>query len=302
MSVKSKLDSRSFVILAEVDPPKGTDTSHMLTAANRSRNMVDAFVSTDMPGGSLRLSSLGACAALKSAGLETVMQVGCIDRNRMALQGDLLAAWVCGTHSIVVSKGQERQFGDQPDAFSVDDLDIPDLIHAAACLNEGTDLAGNPVDGSTGFLIGTDLSVSPVDGNADSVRDEVREKQDRGADFFISSPFFDLDQASRFTDIVDISAHNVLARILVLKSAGMARYLDHHQEGVHVPESVIARIQKAKDRTAQCLVCAAELISAVKKTGFSGVVLTTLGWEVKIPEILSQIELNTKDDSGGNPE
>ena len=142
MGFKDKLDSREFVILAEIDPPKGVDVADMVTNAMRVKGKVDAFVVPEMNNAVMRLSSLGGALLLQTKGLETVMQVCCRDRNRLALQGDLLAAQALGVANVMAVAGDAVTHGDHHQAKPVNDLNLLELLAAIKTLETGRDLAG----------------------------------------------------------------------------------------------------------------------------------------------------------------
>jgi methylenetetrahydrofolate reductase (NADPH) len=286
MQLQQKLASGEFVVLAEMEPPKGTDCSMMVANAAAVKRMVDAFVVPEMSNAVMRLSSLGGALLLQSKGLETVLQVCCRDRNRLALQGDLLAAQALGIPNVMVVAGEEIAHGDHHQAKAVNDLDSLELLAAIQTLQSGRDMAGVDLKGAPHFLVGATLKVP---GEADAVKAELGEMDQKiaaGAQFFTTPPVFDPEALEKFTRHLAGRPAAVIPTVLLLKSVGMARYINRIME-LKIPEDYINRIQKAPDRVRECVQIAAEIISALKAKGFRGVLISTIGWEDKLPQILS---------------
>ncbi|MDM8552323.1 methylenetetrahydrofolate reductase [Desulfobacterales bacterium HSG2] len=158
MLLKSKFDKGEFAILAEMEPPKGVDVSGMVSNAQRVKGKADAFLVPEMNNAVMRMSSLGAAMILQQKGMETVMQVNCRDRNRIALQADLLAGDACGISNVMAVTGEDPSFGDHHQARSVYDIHLPELLQAIRGLGEGRDMAGIELSGSPDFLIGSTIN------------------------------------------------------------------------------------------------------------------------------------------------
>ena len=161
MTLKHKFDVGDFVILAEVDPPKGVDISAMTDNAMRVKGKVDAFVVPEMSNAVMRMSSLGGAMILQARGLETVVQLNCRDRNRIALQADLLAAFGCDITNVMAVTGEDPSFGDHHQARSVYDIDILELLQAIKGLELGKDMAGIELNGSPDFMVGSTTNAVP---------------------------------------------------------------------------------------------------------------------------------------------
>ena len=286
MHLRNKLDAGQFVILAEMEPPKGVDVSTMVTNATRVKEKVDAFLVPDMNDAVLRMSALGGAAMLQGNGMETVMQVNCRDRNRLALQADLLAAHACGIANIMVVRGEDPISGDHPHAKVVYDMGVLDLLDAIQRLQQGQDMAGRDLSGSPQFLVGSTVNVGAKGRALELELEDMGKRIEKGVRFFITPPVFDTVSLSLFVQSVDRRNAHIIPTVLLLKSVGMARYIGHHQEDIRVPEAVIERIQKAADRPRECVHIAAEMASTLRGEGFNGVLLSTLGWEERLPEIL----------------
>jgi len=289
MHLKEKLDSGEFVILAEIEPPKGVDVSMMVTNATRVKDRVDAFVVPEMIDAVLRMSALGGAMILQGKGMETVMQVACRDRNRLALQADLLAASACGITNVMVVRGEDPRFGDHQEAKAVYDLETLELLEATRRLQRGQDMAGVDLSGSPQFLVGSTVNAGAKEKALDSELKELNEKIETGVQFFVTQPLFDLASIDSFLKQVGHRKTKIIPTVLLLKSVGMARYIERHSEQVHIPEGLIDRIQKASDKTGECTRIAVEMVSSLRDGGFSGVLLSTVGWEHKLPNILEGV-------------
>ncbi|MFZ5450008.1 MAG: methylenetetrahydrofolate reductase [Thermodesulfobacteriota bacterium] len=285
MPLQEKLTSGEFVILAEMEPPKGTDVSDMVAAATSVKRLVDAFVVPEMNNAVMRLSSLGGALLLQTKGLETVLQVCCRDRNRLALQGDLLAACALGVTNVMAVAGEEITHGDHHEARPVYDINLLELISAIGTLQSGRDLAGVDLKGSPQFLVGSTVKVP---GGSEGLKAELADLDQKiaaGARFFTTQPVFDVEVLEKFRQQVGKRQAAIIPTVLLLKSVGMARYINRHLE-IKIPEEYINRIQKAPDRVRECVQIAAEFAAAIKEKGFPGVLISTIGWEDKLSSIL----------------
>lgn len=288
MQFKRKLDAGEFVILTEMDPPKGVDVSNMVANAIKVKGKVDAFVVPEMSNAVMRMSSLGAAMILQGKGLETVMQVNCRDRNRIALQADLLAANGCGITNVMAVTGEEPSFGDHHQARSVYDINLLELLKAISNLQRGKDMAGIDLAGSPDFLVGSTVNAGDKRRSPELELEEMNKKVEAGAQFFISPPLFDLSAIEPFLKRVDLNETKIIPTVLLLKSLGMARYMARNVDHVFIPDSLIQRIQESKEKVRECIQIASEMVAALKQEGFSGVLISTIGWEHKISEILDK--------------
>jgi len=286
MSLQEKLTAGEFVILAEMEPPKGTDVSDMVANATRVKRMVDAYVVPEMNNAVMRLSSLGGALLLQTRGLETVMQVCCRDRNRLALQGDLLAAHALGVANVMAVAGDEITHGDHHEAQAVYDIKLLDLLAAIRTLESGRDLAGVDLKGAPRFVVGSTVKVPTGGENPSAELADLEQKIAAGARFFTTQPIFEPAVLKKFRQDLGRRAATIIPTVLLLKSVGMARYINRHME-MRIPEEFITRIQKAPDRGRECVQIAAELASAFKEQGAPGVLISTIGWEDKLPSVLA---------------
>jgi 5,10-methylenetetrahydrofolate reductase len=280
-------DSR-FVITSEAGPPKGVDTTKMLEEVDLLQGKVDAFNVTDQQSSVMRLGSLAVSLLLKQRGAEPVFQLTCRDRNRIALQSDLLSAHVLGIENILCLTGDYVSLGDHPDAKPVFDLDSVSLIETARALCEGHDLAGKELQGKPEFCIGAVVSpgAEPLEPQIIKMENKMR----AGAQFFQTQAIYDLDQFAEFMRRIDHLDVPVLGGIILLKSAGMARFMNRNVAGVHVPEHLISRMEEADDKVAASITIAAELVKGMKEL-CQGVHIMALGWEKWVPDVLDEAGL-----------
>lgn len=285
MRLQEKLEAKEFVILAEMEPPKGVDVADLVANAMNVKNSVDAFVVPEMSNAVMRMSSLGGAMVLANKGLETVIQACCRDRNRLALQGDLLAAEALGIDNVMAVAGEDISFGDHHKARAVNDLDLPELLGAVQTLMTGKDMAGIELKGTPKFFVGSTVNV--LTSALELELAEMDKKIAAGVRFFVTPPIFDLEVVDRFIKRLEGRRAFIIPTVLLLKSVGMARYLQRHMDQVHLPEELVTRIQKAPERVRECVQIAGELVATLKTRGTSGVLIATIGWEDKLPAILA---------------
>ena len=283
MKLTDLFSAGEFVITSEVAPPKGTDTAEMIENAELLKPRVAAINITDQQSSVMRLGSLAASQMLKARGIEPVFQVTCRDRNRIALQSDLLSAWALGIENVLCLTGDHVILGDFPDARPVFDLDSVSLLAAAKSLNGGADMGDNELDGSPDFCLGA--VVTP---GADPVEPQLIKMEKKiaaGAEFFQTQAVFDVGAFSRFMQEASELGVPVMAGIILLKSPGMARFMNRSVAGVHVPDSLIEEMSNAEDRPTASVEIAARLIREIKDV-CQGVHIMPLGWEGRVPAVL----------------
>jgi methylenetetrahydrofolate reductase (NADPH) len=277
-----------FVITSEAGPPKGVDTTKMFEEVDLLLDKVHAFNVTDQQSSVMRLGSLAVSHLLKQRGAEPIFQLTCRDRNRIALQSDVLSAYTLGIENVLCLTGDYVSLGDHPDAKPVFDLDSVSLIHTVRTLCGGHDLAGNDLLGQPDLCIGA--VVSP---GADPVQPQIIKMENKmraGAEFFQTQAVYDLDQFSEFMKQVEHLDVPVLGGIILLKSAGMARFMNKNVAGVYVPEHIISLMEETKDKAATSIQIAAELAKGMKDL-CQGVHIMALGWEKWVPDVLDQAGL-----------
>ena len=281
--LSEQLGNGQFVVTAEIAPPKGTDLSEALAAVEKLTGITAVNV-TDNQGANMRLSSLALAARLQQQGTETVLQLTCRDRNRMALQSDLLGAASFGIENLLLLSGDHSKFGDHPDSRPVFDLDSVQLLDMAAGLMAGTDMAGKSLDGVPEFFPGA--AVNPAAEPFELMFQKVAKKVDSGARFFQTQSVFDCVTLERFMLAMQPLQVPVIAGVLLIRSSRMARFLNDNIPGVQVPETLVQRLDSAEDPLAEGVEIAREAV-AWARDHCQGVHLMTLGHEDKIPAILA---------------
>ncbi|MFC1914046.1 methylenetetrahydrofolate reductase [Chloroflexota bacterium] len=280
---QAKNKNEKFVVTAEVGPPKGIHIQEMLDDAELMRGRVDAINVTDQQSSVMRLGSLAVCRLLKEKGLEPIFQVTCRDRNRIALQSDLLSAAVLGVENVLCLTGDFVALGDHPEAKGVFDLDSVGLIQAARKLEEGKDLAGNDLAGSPKFCLGA--VVTPGADPLEPQLIKMEKKVKAGAQFFQTQAVYDPKQFEEFMKAVSYLKVPVSVGIVMLRSAGMARFMNKNVAGVHVPDSLIDEMDEAPNKAEKSIEIAARLIKEMKPM-CQGVHIMAIGWEKKVPLVL----------------
>ena len=280
--LQEELAAGRFTVTAEVAPPKGIDLQNVLDVA-AAFSGVTAVNVTDNQGANMRMCPLVVAGKLADAGIEPILQLTCRDRNRMALQSDILGAAALGIENLLLLSGDHARFGDHPEARSVFDLDSVQLLQAVNDLQQGTDMAGRKLEGIPTFFSGA--AVSPESEPFELMFQKFRKKIDSGARFFQSQAVFDGERFRRFMAEANDAGTPVLAGILLLKSARMARFLNDNIPGVRVPEQLIDRLEKTKNPLDEGVAIARQLVG-IARSCCQGVHLMTLGHEDRIPEIL----------------
>lgn len=285
MSLQRRLTSGEFVVLAEMHTPKGVDISRLITDARRIKGRVDAVVIPDMDNGVMRMSALAGGVLMHQQGIEAIIHVYCRDRNRMALQGDILAAHVLGIQNLIVVHSEDMSNGDHRDAKPVYDLDELGLLSAIESLSSGTDLGGFDLDGHPSFTTGCTIAPFADEAGLTQQLDAAAKLIEKGARFVVTPPVFDLDQFKLFGDRASELGVPLIPTVFLLKSVAIARYIASNEPGAHLSEDLIKRIRKASDRELEGIRIAGEMVAALKETA-QGVVIQTLGWEHRLPAIL----------------
>ena len=281
--LKDALNSGKFVVTAEVAPPKGVYVTEMLENAELLRSRVDALNVTDQQSSVMRLGSLASCHLLIDRGIETIFQMTTRDRNRIALQSDLLSAYVMGVENVLCLTGDYVTLGDHPHAKAVFDLDSVGLLRAARSLEQGRDMSDKELKGVPKFFLGA--VVTPGANPLEPQLFKMEKKVLSGAQFFQTQAVYEPAKFESFMKYAEQFKVPVLVGIIPLKSVGMARFMNKNVAGVHVPEDVIEELGKAEDKYKKTLEITARLINQMKPM-CQGVHLMAIGWEKKVPEIL----------------
>jgi 5,10-methylenetetrahydrofolate reductase len=282
-NLQKELKAGRFVITAEICPPRGTDTSVFIEKARLLKGRITSANVTDNQRAVMRLSSLACSALLLKEGVEPVFQMTCRDRNRLAIQSDILGAWALGVRNILALTGDHVSFGDHRDAKAVYDLDSVQLVETISGLNAGRNMKGTELRGATDFFIGA--VVAPEANPWEPEEMKFEKKVDAGARFFQTQAIFDMDKFKRFFEGSVKFNVKVLGGILLLKSANMANFLNKNVPGVHVPLSVIDELTGAKDQLEAGIKIAARQVRELKKF-CHGAHIMAIGQEESVVRII----------------
>ena len=287
MRITELFDNGEFVVTAEVGPPKGIDASHVVAEAKEFLSGITAVNVTDNQSSVMRMGSLPACVMLKNAGLTPILQLTCRDRNRIALQSELLGAAALGIDNILCLTGDHTKMGDHPGAKPVFDLDSVSLLHTVSQLEKGVDLAGNPLVGEAPkFAKGA--VVSPCSDSVDAQLAKMERKCLAGAEYFQTQAVFDSEKFISFMEKAKQFGKPVQLGVIIPKSAGMAKFMNNNVAGVHVPQWMIDELAADKEK-AKAGITGVELAAKVIKECrpyCQGLHIMALGWEAKVPELL----------------
>jgi len=289
---EEKLSSGKFVVTTEVGPPKGTDISEMVHDIDLLKDSVDAINVTDHQSSVMRFPSLGGCLLIKERGGEPVLQVTCRDRNRLAIQAELLLAYSRGIGNVLCLTGDAIDVGDHKEAKPVFDLDSVQLLKMIRTMESGMDMGGNNLKGAPKFCIGA--SVHP---EADFIEPQLikfDKKVAAGAQFFQTQGIFDLASFRRFMQYASQFNVKILAGIIVLASARMARYMNDNVPGILVPQDIIdemADVEKGKGLQKGIEIAARSIKTIKEETLCHGVHIMAVGNEKIVPDILEAAQL-----------
>jgi methylenetetrahydrofolate reductase (NADPH) len=284
-SLEGKLRSTDFVVTTELTPPKGIDLSEFFAKADALKSIVDAINITESPRARLAVEPKSVGHLLQDRGIEAIVQMTARDRNRIAIQADLLGACLLGIGNFVFMTGDDPKNGDHPEAKGVFDLTTIELLRAAQSLRSGRDLSGNELHGTPQMFLGSTMNP----GSQDLARevDNTRRKIDAGSQFFQTQAIYDTDSLARFLDAAKLGDVPLLAGVIPLKSAKMGAWLNANVPGVHVPSAVLEELERAgpDGEAAKGIDIAARTIRRLRNI-CRGVHVMAIGWEQRIPEIL----------------
>ncbi|MEK6567199.1 MAG: methylenetetrahydrofolate reductase [Candidatus Omnitrophota bacterium] len=284
MTFKEKIQAGKFILTSEVGPPKGIESGHILEDAELVRGRVDAINVTDLQSSVMRLGSLAVSIRLKEKGFEPVYQVTCRDRNRLALQSDILSAANFGIENILALTGDHPKLGDHPHAKAVFDIDSVQLIQVIRRLEQGLDMAGKKLEGVLPkFCVGA--VVNPGSDPLEPQIMKMEKKIEAGAEFFQTQAVYDLKSFENFLSKTKHLKTAVIAGIVLLKSAGMAKYMNENVAGISVPDNLINEMRDTKDKQAQSIEIAARLIKELKPM-CQGIHIMPIGWDKLVPKVL----------------
>ncbi len=282
-SLQQKLSRGDFVITAEVCPPKGCDPALFIQQSQALSGFVDAINVTDNQGANMRISPLAAACLLLREGIEPLLQLTCRDRNRLALQSDLLGAAALGITNILALTGDHISFGDHKNSKAVFDLDSVQLLGTIRCLENGSDLSGKTLEGVPRFFSGA--AAAPEAEPFELTLHKLRKKADAGAKFFQTQAIFQPEKLARFSVAVKPLGVKVISGILLLKSAAMARFINKNIPGLRVPDEIIIELESSANQTQTGIDIACRLARAVRPYS-DGLHIMAMGREEIIPEII----------------
>jgi len=285
---KLLLDSGKFIMTSEIGPPKGTNIEKMHHHIDILKDKVDAINVTDHQSSVMRFPSIGGCLAIEERGGEPILQMTCRDRNRLALQAELLFAYVRGIRNVLCLTGDAVPVGDHKEAKGVFDLDSVQLLRAIRTMESGKDLGGNDLDGKVEFCAGA--IVTPEANPIEPQLIKFEKKVEAGAEFFQTQAVYDLDKFTRFMQLARRFPVKVLAGIVLLSSAKMAKYMTENVPGIFVPQHLIDELANAPKGTAlnKGIEIAGRMIATLKKEAIcDGVHIMAIGREEVVPDILA---------------
>ena len=287
MRITELFDNGQFVVTAEVGPPKGIHIAPLVEEAREHLSGITAVNVTDNQSSVMRMGSLPACVALKNGGLTPILQLTCRDRNRIALQSELLGAAALGIENILCLTGDHTRMGDHPGAKPVFDLESVSLLHTVCQLEKGVDLSGNPLVGEPPkFAKGA--VVSPCSDSVDAQLAKMERKVMAGAEYFQTQAVFDSEKFISFMEKAQQFGKPVQLGVIIPKNAGMCKFMNKNVAGVHVPQEMIDALAADKER-AKAGITGVEIAAKIIKECrpyCQGVHIMALGWEAKVPQLL----------------
>lgn len=285
---KKALDSDRFVITSEVAPPKGTNLEKIAHHIELLKDKVDAMNVTDHQSSVMRFPSLGGALLVKEMGGEPILQMTCRDRNRMALQADLLFASSRGINNVLCLTGDSVVLGDHKEAKGVFDLDSNQLLATIRRMEKGKDLGGNELEGSVSFCAGA--IVTPEANPIEPQLIKFEKKIEAGAEFIQTQAVYDLDNFKKFMDYARQFPVKILAGIILLTSAPMARFMNKNVAGVNVPQDLIDEMDAAPKgrKLEKGIEIAGRMIKMIKEENMcDGVHIMAIGKEELVPDIMT---------------
>ena len=290
-SLAAKVAAQQFVVTGELTPPKGTDLSKLFATAEVLNPSVDAINITESPRARMAMDPRAVARLLLDRGIETIVQVTSRDRNRIAVQSDLLGAAALGLRNFVFMGGDSPAGGDHPDAKAVFDLTASGLLAAAEALRNGKDFAGNALTGTPDLFLGA--TANPGAPKFDAEVENTRRKIDAGARLLQTQAIYHVDQIKRFIDAVKPDGVAILAGIIPLKSEKSGPWLNANLPGVVVPPDMLEAMDQAgRNGTARetGIELAARVVNEMRGL-CQGVHIMAIGWEAEVAQILSKAGL-----------
>jgi methylenetetrahydrofolate reductase (NADPH) len=289
-------ESGRFVVSGEIGPPKGTNVEVMLHDIDLLKDLVDGLNATDNQSGVMRLGSMAVGHEIVTRGGDCIYQLTCRDRNRLAIENDLLSAHFLGLRNVLCLTGDHVSVGDHKDAKEVYDFESVQLIQCIKKMNEGYDWAGNELDGATDFYIGA--VVTPEADPIEPQKLKFQKKVEAGAQFFQTQAVYDMDNFSRFMDyartVTEGKDVKIMAGLVVLTSLGMAKYMNKFVPGIFVPEDLLEEMASVPKEDAMLKgmeICARHIKFCKEHDVSDGVHIMAIGKEEIVPDILKMADL-----------
>jgi methylenetetrahydrofolate reductase (NADPH) len=294
MALQKKIESKQFVVCGEIGPPQSSDGDVIREKSKHFKGYVDAVNVTDNQTAVVRLSSIASAKILLDEGVEPIMQMTCRDRNRLAIQSDLLGAAALGIRNVLCLTGDYQTFGDQPEAKGVFDLDSIQLIAAVAAMNSGFLLSGSEMKKPPEFLIGA--AANPFAEPLEMRLIRLHKKIAAGARFIQTQPVFDLGIFTRWMErVVDMGLHEkaaILPGVMPVRSVKALLWMKEKVPGMRIHAEYIDRMSHARDPQEEGVAVAVELIRALKgMRGVRGIHLMPALWESITPTIVKEAGL-----------
>jgi 5,10-methylenetetrahydrofolate reductase len=292
---KEVLNSGKFIVTSEIGPPKGTNIEKMLHHIDLLKDKVDGLNVTDHQSSVMRFPSIGGCLAIKEKGGEPILQMTCRDRNRLALEAELLLAYTRGISNVLCLTGDAVVVGDHKEAKGVFDLDSTQLLRTIRQMELGKDLGGNDLDGAVEFCAGA--IVTPEQHPIEPQLMKFEKKVEQGAEFFQTQAIYDLDNFSKFMEYARNFPVKILAGIVLLSSARMAKYMNENVPGIFVPQDLIDELSKAPKGEAvnKGIEIAGRTIATLKRESLcDGIHVMAIGKEEVVPQILEVAGISTE--------
>jgi len=292
MALRDALESGKFVVTAEVGPPKGTDISEMIHHIELLKGKVDAVNFTDNQSAVMRMNSIAGCKIAIEHGVEPILQMTCRDRNRIGLQSDLLGAYALGVRNVLCMTGDHVSAGDHKGAKPVYDIESVQLLQVVDSLNNGKDMSGADLQGNTEFFQGA--VVTPEANPLEPQLIKFEKKVKAGARFFQTQAVYDIEKFREFMQYARKFSVKILAGLVVLKSAGMAKFLNNYVPGIKVPEELIEELKEAGKEKALdtgLSITARHIKQLMEENICDGVHIMAIGMEDKVPVIMERAGL-----------
>ena len=289
-NLQSKIKDKIFLVTSELNPPKGTDLSTLFNKVELLKKSITAFNITDNHTSKMSMSPIAVANLLKTQGIEPIVQLACSDKNRVALQSDILGLSALGIKNILCMTGDHSSIGDDPNSKPVFDLDGISLLKAVSSLRNGKDLANNKLKGAPEIFSGA--VANPGSNDIQKEIDRMKQKIEAGAQFFQTQPVYDIKKFESFFNQTKELNIPIIAGHIMLKSADMANNFNKNIPGVSIPQSIIKNLSEASDKKSKSSNIAIELINELKNM-CQGIHLMALGWESLIPNILKETEIKS---------